>query len=557
MEERYTVRRPIVNAAQLQKGMHGLPRAMKMMGFSEMRAGQDQVVCALMAGRDAVVVLPTSLGKTACFTLPTLALNKQTLVISPLIALMQDQVQNPRRKGVRAGCINSHNQAMNAEYIKDWISGNLEILVVAPERLRREDFMDAMRHRRPWMVCVDEAHCLSAWSMTFRSAYCVVGDFISELNPEVVASFTATCPPEVEADIRRVMCIEKALKIVYYPRRTNLDLRSSDLPDLSGLYRAIERVNGPVIMYCATTKHTESLALSLQELSGKEVGFYHGKMAPDKRSDTQNRFMQGDMNIICSTNAFGMGVDKSNVRGVFHYDMPGTVENLAQELGRAGRDGKYSLCMTYYSGQATRTQRFLNECSNPSVQDVRAMYEQLRVLAGDGDIVHMSVQKIAEAARLQNTDCAYAVMQVLQGSLVVERNKATEKQCNVRFLNRLDDTRFENLRQGIISLGDLGTDEYYKFDLLGLATELDLRETTVRAHLNSLAKSKVIEFVPPERAAPTKIIGDESMIDFERVQKRKDDADAKLEEVIFYTKEVPDADKHAFLEKYFCVEGHT
>jgi len=560
MEEniRYTVRRPKIDAAQLQRGLNGLPAAMRLMGYPSLRAGQDRVVSTIMAGRDCVVVLPTSTGKTAAMVLPVVALGQCLLIFSPLISLMQDQVQSLRQKGVRAGCLNSHNGSFNSEYLKDWVAGKLDVLIVAPERLRRDEFLAAMRHRRPWMVAVDEAHCLSAWSMTFRSAYCIVGDFITDFNPEVVVALTATCPPEVERDIRRVMCIEQALKVVHYPRRENLDLRSSDWPDMLGLHRAIADVRGPCIVYCATQKHTEEYAYQLGQLNGTEVGFYHGGLSPDKRSDTQRRFMQGDINVMCATNAFGMGVDKSDVRGVFHADFPGTIENYSQETGRGGRDGKYTLCMSYFSPGALNTQRFLINCSNPSASDVRSMFKTIARLAGSADTVHMSVDKIAQAARIKNINSSYACMQVLQGSLVVDRTKAEAKMCSVRFKNHLDDIKFADTKQAITALGDRQQDGYYSFDLLQLAVELDRNENGVRTYLNKLVKDSVIEFVPPERAAPTRIIGDDSLVDYDAVTRRRAEAEAKLDEVVHFLQNVPDGEKHGYLERYFGVTNeHT
>jgi superfamily II DNA helicase RecQ len=778
---------------------------MHLMGYDSLRAGQDRVVSTIMAGRDCVVVLPTSTGKTAAMVLPVLALGKCALIFSPLISLMQDQVQSLRKKGVRAGCLNSHNGAFNSEYLKDWVAGKLDVLIVAPERLRKEEFMAAMRHRRPWMVAVDECftpetevltehgfvrfdaykegqkvaqfdqhtgqitfvvpdavickpysgdmvrlhskhqcdltmtpghelliqrkgawrkeavasadlggtlmatagfglgnddflkreeylevnravtgkgkslretlcldgmgktrardlidsavthrfsresygvqrcefraeddadfmqavcvlagyrsekttegedevthvlsvdtkthlipagalhkeavpytgnvhcvrvptgaivvrgkgkpvvigncHCLSAWSMTFRSAYCIVGDFITDVNPDVVVALTATCPPEVEKDIRRVMCIEQALKVVHYPRRENLDLKSEDWPDMLGLHRAIEKVNGVCIVYCATQKHTEEYAYQLGQLSGTEVGFYHGGMSADKRANTQRQFMQGEINLMCATNAFGMGVDKDCVRGVFHADFPGTIENYSQETGRGGRDGKYTLCMSYYSPGAHNTQRFLINCSNPSESDVRSMFKAITRLAGSSDTVHMSVDKIAEAARIKNINSSYACMQVLQGSLVVDRTKAESKMCSVRFKNHVDDVRFIETKQAIVTLGDRKPDGYHNFDLLQLAVELDRNEAGVRTYLNKLTKESSIDFVPPERAAPTRIIGDDSLVDYEAVTRRREDAEAKLAEVVHFLQEVPDDEKHGYLERYFGVTNeHT
>lgn len=496
-------------------------------------------------------------GKTACFVLPTLALEWHTLVFSPLISLMRDQVQSLAAKGVRVGSLTSHDPAMNDQYIKAWLRGEIQVLYVAPERLRREDFLHAMRQVPPDFVVMDEAHCLSSWSDNFRSAYCVVGDFIRDMNPNVVATFTATCPPEVELDIRRVMCIQKAIKTTYYPRRNNLDLRSQPFPGEPGLATLLERVNGPSVIYCASVKRVEQLAKDLSNLTGKEVHFYHGQLPKAQRSHTQDMFARGEAQWMVATNAFGMGVDVAGIRLVVHYDVSDSIEGLAQEMGRGGRDGKHTLCMAYDNKDTVGVRNFLIRMSNPDPSEVEDIYEAMQKNCDTSGRVTVSVDELCKRAGLRVVSRIGAILQILGGSLVIDRKRDDEKRGMVKWLNRVDDPKLQRYMDAARLLGEPEQDGFISVDLISWADHLGVGDASLKSFLRDKTAAHILDYIPPDRAAPIKIIGDKRLINFERIQERQDRALAKFGQVLRYAREIPDKDKHAYIEAMLGMDSST
>jgi RecQ family ATP-dependent DNA helicase len=489
-------------------------------------------------------------GKTLCFAAVTKAQKWKTLVFSPLISLMRDQQQSLSRKGVDVGSITSKTANMTPEYYRRWLSGDLDLLYVAPERLLREDFLNVMRQAPPDCVVVDEAHTLSQWSMTFRSAYCCIGDFITMFNPKLVAAFSATLPHAAEQDVRRVLCIDKADRVVYYPRRTNLDLRSTPWVDLDDLANRLKRINGPSIIYCATREGTEKTALALTQITGREVGYYHGDMKDSLRSNTQDRFVNGDLDWICATNAFGMGVDHQDIRAVFHKDHAGCMEAQAQETGRAGRSGKYALCMTFYGPEALKTQQFFIRTGNPMFSEVRAVYNVIKKLADRGGNLTIDRKLLSEKAGVSFWSMA-PIMEILYGADAVSTTKKTDKMVGVRFKNRVDDPRFNALHE-VVSAAAVD-DGWHQITLEELASNLQVQEGTVRARLRDYEKQGLIDYEPADRTRPLQLKGDLSRVDAARVDALRREADAKLDQVLTYCRYVPDHEKHKFIEDFLEV----
>lgn len=549
---RYIVRQPHIDPMQLARGMQALPDVLKRMGFSSLRPGQDQCVNAIMAGRDTIGILPTSTGKSLCFTVPGLALGWRTLVFSPLISLMRDQEQSMAAKGVRVGSITSHNPALGDQYIRQWMRGDLDMLYVAPERLKRDDFMQAMRAMPPHHVTTDEAHALSAWSTTFRHAYCCIGDLISELNPQVVSAFSATLPKTAEDDVRRVMCIEEAHRVLHYPRRTNLDIRSSTWRGTPGLCALLERTPGSAIIYCASQAGTEELAADLQKMTGQDVGFYHGGLNKTQRNHTQDQFQCGQIRWLCATNAFGMGVDKGDIRLVVHRDITGSVEAAAQEIGRGGRDGKYSLCHTFFDTASVNTHKFLIDKSNPSFKEVKTVYDGLVKAAGSDGIITTSPADVCQKAGLKVWKMD-AILQVLSGAQVIDRCKSDEKICSLRLKNRIDDPKLSELMDVARLYGDEAANDYLEVDIIRMARELDVSEVTLKGRLKGFAKLGVIDYVPPERAKPVKVQGSLQQVDGETVDGLRAKAQERLQQTITFARDTPDEEKHGFLEHHLGI----
>lgn len=537
----------------LKSGYAQLPNALSVMGFSQLREGQEPVIVNIMAQRDTLCILPTSTGKTACFVIPTLCLGWRAIVFSPLVALMRDQVQGLTAKGIKAQAISSmQTEAENQAVIKHWAEGELQFIYVAPERLHNEAFKDAMMRVPPDMVVMDEAHCLSQWSDNFRSSYCLVGDFIRDKNPKVVAAFTATCPDEVEHDIRRVLHLDNAQKLSYYPRRTNLHLKSENMLSETQLADFISGVDGPAIVYCATINKVEQTAKQLMSALREDVIIFHGELSPTDKRVNQDMFMHDKIRVMVATNAFGMGVDKGNIRGVVHRDIPGSLEALAQEVGRAGRDGKDSTCMTFYSPDSYNTQKFFIECSYPSKSEINAVMRVLNLAADNNGVSQLTIVDIAKKTNLFSRKVP-AILEVLKSNRIVEREKNGEKIAKIRLDENTpeDDSRFEVWWNTILEYG-IEEDGFFNIDLNWFSDHIGLGYQTVTNHFKKWDEQSVIRFIPPYRGSATKIIGSVNQIDFERLAIKADRAHTKLDQVLGYIK-TPDNDKHSYLEKYFQV----
>lgn len=544
-----------INMDILKRGYAQLPNALSVMGFSQLRAGQEPVIVNIMAQRDTVCILPTSTGKTACFVIPTLCLGWRAIVFSPLVALMRDQVQGLTAKGIKAQAISSmQTEAENQSAIKRWAEGELQFIYVAPERLHNEAFKDAMMRVPPDMVVMDEAHCLSQWSDNFRSSYCLVGDFIREKNPKVVAAFTATCPDEVEHDIRRVLHLENAQKLSYYPRRTNLHLKSDNMLSETQLADFISGVGGPTIVYCATINKVEQTAKQLMSALREDVIIFHGELSPTDKRVNQDMFMNDKIRVMVATNAFGMGVDKGNIRGVVHRDIPGSLEALAQEVGRAGRDGNDSTCMTFYSPDSYNTQKFFIECSYPTKSEINSVMRVLNLAADGNGISQLTISDIAKKTNLFSRKVP-AILEVLKSNRIIEREKNGEKIAKIRLDENTpeDDSRFEIWWNTILEYG-IEEDGFFNIDLNWFSDHIGLGYQTVTNHFKKWDEQSVIRFIPPYRGAATKIIGSINQIDFERLAIKAARAHTKLEQVLGYIK-TPDNDKHSYLEKYFQVNN--
>ncbi len=331
-------------------------------GYDSYKPGQEELINSILSGRDVLAVMPTGSGKSICYQVPAMLLPGITIVISPLISLMQDQVKALNEVGIHAGYINSSlsETQIKKVYLKT-IEGDFKILYVAPERLESWEFSDFARHINISMVTVDEAHCISQWGQDFRPSYLKIVDFIAGLSRRpIVSAFTATATEEVRLDISCVLRLQNPNIVITGFDRDNLyfDVEVKTKKDDYVLNYVQEHLDDSGIIYCATRKNVDTL-YELLKSAGISVARYHAGMDNEDRKENQNDFIFDRTPVIVATNAFGMGIDKSNVRYVIHYNMPQSMENYYQEAGRAGRDGETAQCILLFSAQDIIINRFL------------------------------------------------------------------------------------------------------------------------------------------------------------------------------------------------------
>ncbi len=332
-------------------------------GFTTFRPGQEEVIRAVLAGRDAMTVMPTGQGKSLCYQLPATILPGLTLVISPLIALMQDQVASLKQRGIRAATFHSGlTGSEKYRVIQDLHQKRLQLLYLAPERMQHEAFLQLLRSLWVSLLVVDEAHCISQWGHDFRPDYLKIGRLRLELTNPPCLALTATATTRVQIDLCKRLSLRDPLKLVTGFRRPNLALsvrlcqsRQEKLATLERLVR--KREQGAILVYCATRRAAEEVADWLGQ-SHQSVGYYHAGLSDEERQLVHQDFRRGTVRILAATNAFGMGIDKSDVRLVVHFDIPGSLEAYYQEVGRAGRDGQAASCVLLFHERDLTTQEY-------------------------------------------------------------------------------------------------------------------------------------------------------------------------------------------------------
>ena len=372
-----------VRKARVTGDIHAILKS--VYGYGAFREGQEDVIGAILDGRDVLGVMPTGAGKSLCYQIPALAMEGCAIVISPLISLMKDQVNALTQAGVPAAFLNSSlTERQTAAALSNARGGKYKIIYVAPERLLTERFLSLTAQLNLSMIAVDEAHCISQWGQDFRPAYLDIPKFIRRLpaRPRLCA-FTATATERVRADIRRLIGLQEPFELVTGFDRPNLYYRvlrpANKREALTELLNGYRGMSG--VIYCATRKQVEEICDSLKR-DGFRATRYHAGLSDDERRRNQDAFAMDDSGVMVATNAFGMGIDKSDVRFVIHYSMPKDVESYYQEAGRAGRDGERADCVLLYSAQDMVTQSFfidhMGEESNLSPEDAAKLKEQAR-----------------------------------------------------------------------------------------------------------------------------------------------------------------------------------
>ncbi len=369
-------------------------------GFDALRPGQEEVVQAVMEGQDAMGIMPTGGGKSLCYQLPALCRPGLTVVVSPLIALMKDQVDALQARGIPAAAVNSSLGAEEYRQVMQALrGGELKILYVAPERFAQESFMNLLGNLQVALLAIDEAHCLSQWGHDFRPDYLRLGRVREQLGWPQTIALTATATAHVREDILRTLQLREPAVVISGFGRENLDFAITHCESRKAKFERIDKVIArwkKGIIYCSTRKN---VMLVFEELTARHVNAvaYHAGMTDEEREFSQNAFVSGRADIVVATNAFGMGIDRPDVRFVVHFEIPGSVEAYYQEAGRAGRDGEPAACELLFNHADLKTQEFFFEGSNPPLPVIRSLYNMLRFECDPATHeLHITVDAMAE-----------------------------------------------------------------------------------------------------------------------------------------------------------------
>lgn len=528
-----------------------LRQQLAVFALESFRPGQAEVMRAVLSGRDCLCIMPTGGGKSLCYQLPALLCDGVTIVVSPLIALMKDQVDALHARGVRATLINSTLEtAEQHQRITQMAAGAYQLVYVAPERLRSGAFMEALQQTPVRLLAVDEAHCISQWGHDFRPDYARLGEFRRHLrNPPTIA-LTATATPTVRDDVAKLLELKDPEVLVTGFARPNLYFESrggSESWKDAELLQFLTMTRGAGIVYAATRRACNDIADKLlAQLDGK-VGVYHAGMRLEDRRTVQESFMAGETPVIVATNAFGMGINKADLRFVVHYNIPGSLEAYYQEAGRAGRDGLPSRCLLLYSPKDRDIQEFFIENNYPSRNTVQRVYEYLCGL--DENPIELTQKELKERLSLDvGGEGVGACEMLLERCGAIERLASQDNRASVRFdgdlarvTSRLASkaTTARRVFQALLKIVGSREGERVYFPPQQLAEAAGLGHESVARGLRELQQMPGVDYRAPFRGRAIRIIDrdrpfESLSIDFTMLERRKANEYQKLDRMVEY-----------------------
>ncbi|MGE0607894.1 MAG: RecQ family ATP-dependent DNA helicase [Pirellulales bacterium] len=524
-------------------------------GLAAFRPGQREVIEVVLGGQDCLCVMPTGGGKSLCYQLPSVAREGVTLVVSPLIALMQDQVRQLQSLGLRATFVNSTLDAaeQNAR-LDSMAAGEYDLVYVAAERFRSTRFLDAVRAARLQLLAIDEAHCISEWGHDFRPDYARLGRYRAKLGKPPTIALTATATDAVRRDIIEQLDLNDPRIFITGFARPNLFYEvqqpSGQKQKDDALVAFLKQAGKPGIIYASTRKRCEEVAQTIADRTRLRVGVYHAGMLHDDRRRSQEAFMAGGVDVVVATNAFGMGIDKADVRFVIHYNMPGTLEAYYQEAGRAGRDGQPSRCLLLFSTGDKFIQEFFIDSAYPPRQTVKAVYDFLRRI--DEDPIELTQQEIKEtlgAAGLSNEGVG-TCEQLLEKAGVLERLEPRQNMAIARIDSELPTlvdmlprqaTTQRKVLQAIERLIGSRRNEAVYFRPGDLQERTSLDPASLGRALRELKQLPGFDYIPPFRGRAIHMLDrqqpfDALDIDFQALEERKAKELQKLDQVINFAR---------------------
>ncbi len=533
-------------------GQIDLHAALNRFGLEDFRKGQEQVISHIIAGHDCLCVMPTGGGKSLCYQLPSLVRPGLTIVVSPLIALMKDQVDALSNRGISATLINSTlTTAEQNQRLEHVAGGHYSMVYVAPERLRNSRFLDAIRTTPIQLLAVDEAHCISEWGHDFRPDYQRLGRFREALGGVQTVALTATATPKVRQDIVDSLKLRVAKHFITGFARDNLYLGSmlcmGDREKDKQLLDFIKDQAGAGIIYAATRKRCEALVDQIGKELKISVGAYHAGLLPEQRKLIQEQFMSGQLKVIIATNAFGMGIDKSDLRYVVHYNTPGTLEAYYQEAGRAGRDSLPSQCVLLYSPQDRYIQEFFIENANPPRELLESVYELL--VKRPEDPIELTAEEIRELTNAPaTTEAINSCLQILGRTSVMERLEMSGGLAMFRIDSKLPTLldllpKAASVQRNVLrtvekAVGDRREEAVY-IHPRWLMQQLQMDRDALNRTLRELCKLDSFEYVPPFRGRAIHfrrrdVPFSELKIDHETLAARKKSDYEKLDRMVSY-----------------------